>query len=282
MGRGPGEEHRSAVQACDTINGALALPQLPLALLVHPGCGCKRPCLVSAVLPHVPPLLLAQAAAAHGRMTHSDKVGEPVCLEEARYYINTAYDILAGQVRAGIMLSCWLLIAPHSCRDTHCCIDHNAGARHTCLLQLLCPQPPMAPLFTGTRVCPSQVYGTGVESCASAACMCCAHQPLHQLLLLVIVRVFAHRDTSLPFQPQLPLRSCKGNFMHGAQRGSLCAPVKPLTLMPSEMVACGLRKIPSPFNAAPSHGPLSCAACAPHSKTNCMPLTGPSCLCAYP
>ncbi|KAF6258115.1 mRNA capping enzyme, catalytic domain-containing protein [Scenedesmus sp. NREL 46B-D3] len=38
-----------------------------------------------------------QAAAAHGRMTHSDKVGEPVCLEEARYYINTAYDILAGQ-----------------------------------------------------------------------------------------------------------------------------------------------------------------------------------------
>jgi hypothetical protein len=44
-------------------------------------------------------LLCPQAAAGAGRMTHSDKVGEPVCMEEARYYINIVYDVIMGQVR---------------------------------------------------------------------------------------------------------------------------------------------------------------------------------------
>ncbi|WIA08218.1 hypothetical protein OEZ85_007667 [Tetradesmus obliquus] len=39
----------------------------------------------------------AMQQAAGGRMTHSDKVGEPVCMEEARYYINTVYDVIQGQ-----------------------------------------------------------------------------------------------------------------------------------------------------------------------------------------
>lgn len=33
------------------------------------------------------------------RMTHSDKVGDPVCMEEARWVLNVLYDALAGQVR---------------------------------------------------------------------------------------------------------------------------------------------------------------------------------------
>lgn len=32
------------------------------------------------------------------RLTHSDKVGEPVCAEEMRYIMNAVYDVLQGQV----------------------------------------------------------------------------------------------------------------------------------------------------------------------------------------
>jgi hypothetical protein len=31
-------------------------------------------------------------------MTHSDKVGDPVSLDEARWVLNVVYDALAGQV----------------------------------------------------------------------------------------------------------------------------------------------------------------------------------------
>lgn len=50
-------------------------------------------CSVGGLLPG----LLVQAAAA-GRMTHCDKVGDPVCMEEARWVLNVVYDALAGQV----------------------------------------------------------------------------------------------------------------------------------------------------------------------------------------
>jgi hypothetical protein len=43
--------------------------------------------------------------AAGGRMTHSDKVGEAVCMEEARYIINTVFDVIQGQVRTGLIKS---------------------------------------------------------------------------------------------------------------------------------------------------------------------------------
>jgi hypothetical protein len=31
-------------------------------------------------------------------MSHADKVGEPVPLEEARYLLNVVYDVIQGQV----------------------------------------------------------------------------------------------------------------------------------------------------------------------------------------
>jgi hypothetical protein len=37
-------------------------------------------------------------AAAPGHMTHCDKVGDPICMEEARWVLNVVYDALAGQV----------------------------------------------------------------------------------------------------------------------------------------------------------------------------------------
>ncbi|KAF8072474.1 Rngtt [Scenedesmus sp. PABB004] len=37
------------------------------------------------------------AAAPSGRLSHSDKIGEPVCVEEARWVVNTVYDIIQGQ-----------------------------------------------------------------------------------------------------------------------------------------------------------------------------------------
>lgn len=46
--------------------------------------------------PALPPWLLLQAAAP--RMTHNDKVGDLVCMEEARWVLNVLYDALAGQV----------------------------------------------------------------------------------------------------------------------------------------------------------------------------------------
>lgn len=39
------------------------------------------------------------------KMTHADKIGEPVCFEENRYIMNVVYDIIMGQV----------------CTEQHCC-----------------------------------------------------------------------------------------------------------------------------------------------------------------
>jgi hypothetical protein len=46
-------------------------------------------------------------AGATARITHSDKVGDPVCMEEARWVLNVLYDALAGQV------SNWLVTRHH-------------------------------------------------------------------------------------------------------------------------------------------------------------------------
>jgi hypothetical protein len=97
----------SSLQSWQGVQGLLTVTRLPVLGYIPAASTQLLPC------------CMAQAGAT-ARMTHSDKVGDPVCMEEARWVLNVLYDALAGQVSPRTFRFCGHLPMQRALSRTMC------------------------------------------------------------------------------------------------------------------------------------------------------------------